>query len=403
MKYTLFVFVFFFVILFNSCNKQTKSDFEVDNEPVYTVDFTQCLAMEQMMKVSEIADTVEYLELKTPKDIIITRIWNIIPVDDFWIIQSRGGIFKFTKEGDFVKQIGRHGEGPGEYLQIRGIDVDPVKKEIIQADMLQLLFYDYDGDFLRSTSIGDYLFNIGLSDSLFWTSSLSLFMDKNMACALNAKGDTVATVPNPNYGMKSLNTDGVHIATPAALKEFYRYDGKLYHKNRQANDTIFQLSGINRIPYVFLDMGKYKMPVEYEIWYSVDAYERNGSRYWGIPAVAEDDRYLYLTALRHRSLNDNFYEGDEDDWRYIVYDKKEGKGFVTKGEDGIKIIDDILGGPAIWPRYITEDYYICTVEWYELYPEVRKGNFNLAPSLEKQFDSLGYDTNELIVLCRKKK
>lgn len=385
------------VVLCSGCSMPSSG---IQDE-VRAIDIEQCMAKEQPMKMSEIADTLEYLELKTPKDIVIARVFNIVPGGDFWFIHTKDGIFKFMKTGEFVKEIGRKGQGPGEYLQIRGIEVDPFRKEIIHADMRQVLYYDFDGNFLRDTKINDYFFNIAFSDSVLWTCNLCMHMDKYMACALNRVGDTIVAIPNPNYGMESLNADGFYFNSPVDLREFSQYNGALYMKTRASNDTVFQLSGPKWKPYLYFNMGKYKMPVEYEMWYSKDGYEKNAARYWGIPRLEEDDRYLYLTVVRQKSTNE--IRGHEDDHKYIVYDKVKGEGFVTKGEDGIKIADDILGGPAIWPRWVTDDYYISTIEWYDLSQGIKNGNYALTPAFKKQFDNWGYDTNQLIVLGRRKR
>lgn len=74
-----------------------------------------------------------------------------------------------------------------------------------------------------------------------------------------------------------------------------------------------------------------------------------------------------------------------------------------KDKKGTKITDDILGGPPVWPHWITDDYYMNVIEWSDLSDELKKGKYTLAPSLEKQFAGFGYSTNQLIVLCRRKK
>ena len=78
-------------------------------------------------------------------------------------------------------------------------------------------------------------------------------------------------------------------------------------------------------------------------------------------------------------------------------------GFVVKNEDGMKITDDILGGPNFWPRWSTNDLYITTMEWFDLAQWIKDKKRTLSPTLQKQFESWGEDTNQLIVLCRKKK
>ena len=181
------------------------------------------------MKISEIADTIEYLELKTPHDIVISRILNIVCGDNFWLIHTRQGIYKFTRTGEFVKQIGRQGQGPDEYLYILGIDISPTRKEIIHADTQQILYYDYDGNFLRKEKINDYFFNIVFVDSVLWTCNLCMHIDKYMACALSLAGDTVTVMPNPNYGIESLN-EGFSFVSSSELREFSKYKENVYMK-----------------------------------------------------------------------------------------------------------------------------------------------------------------------------
>ncbi len=397
MKYLLLFSLF--CLFCAGCTKQAQ-----DQDLLLTVDFESCLKTERAMNISEIADTVEYLELKTPKDIIISRIWDVIQADGCWIVRSISGISKFSLKGEWIKQIGKKGQGPGEYLGVRGIDYDPARKEIILADAQQVLFYDLDGNYIRNVKITeDYFYNIGVSDTVLWTTALGLHQEKHQVHAFNYKKDTLVAFPNPHYGIRVKNADAVYFSSSRWEKEFYRYDGGLYLKNRMANDTVFRLSGAERIPHIAFDMGKYKLPVEYEYWYSTEDFDRYASAYWAIPSVAEDDRFLFLLSKRWNSLSDNPREPDKDDKRFIVYDKETRNGFTVKGEYGVQLEDDILGGSVIWPRFITADYYIWTREWYELSDEIKAGLYpSLSPALAKQFEGFNYGTNELVILCKRK-
>lgn len=130
--YTLLIITF---LLSSACTKHnSKLKLKLN-----TIHFEECIKKEQGMKISEIAESIEYLELKTPHDIVISRILNIVLGDGFWLIHTRQGIYKFTRTGEFVKQIGRQGQGPDEYLYILGIDINPTRKEIIHADTQHIL------------------------------------------------------------------------------------------------------------------------------------------------------------------------------------------------------------------------------------------------------------------------
>ena len=363
------------------------------------LDIESCFKEEKEVKLSDIADDIEYLELKTPKEIVVSNISNIISAEDFWLIYTHKGIYKFAKTGDFIKQIGRKGQGPDEYIHILGIDIDPARKEIIQADLQSVLFYDFEGNFLRKVTINDYFFNIALSDSVLWTCGLCAFIDKYMATGLSLDGDTLVVLPNPAYE-NTKNTDNFYIADLYDFRETSRFGKDLYFQTRTSQDTVYRVSGAKCEPALLFDMGKYKLPIEYERWYSIKDYEREGLNYWRISRMDEDARFYYLTAMRQKATNKK--RGHKDDVKYIVYDKLAKCGFVTKGLHASKITDDILGGPAFWPRWTTDEYYINTMEWAELSEKMEEEKCTLSTALQKQFENWGEDTNQLIILCKKK-
>ena len=145
-QFVILVGVFVITLGFLSCTKQVK----VDQDDMYVIPIESVLETEHPIKLSEIADTIEYLELKTPEGLIITGIYKIIPVEDFLLIEARMVLYKFTQEGDYVCTIGGQGQGPGEYTGVRDFDVDFGLRRIVIADDGRTHYYDYDGNYLES-------------------------------------------------------------------------------------------------------------------------------------------------------------------------------------------------------------------------------------------------------------
>lgn len=54
----------------------------------------------------------------------------------------------FSGEGGFLGQIGKSGNGPGEYRQITGLAVDPRKNRIYIASGRKVLCFDSDNHLL---------------------------------------------------------------------------------------------------------------------------------------------------------------------------------------------------------------------------------------------------------------
>ncbi len=323
-----------------------------------------------------------------------------LPVDSFWIVHARDGVYKFTNKGEYIRTIGAVGQGPGEYSFVFNMDIDTDKQEMVLDDYGKLLYYDLEGNYLRTEKLSE-LFRIAVSESILWIITAACEIDKYIAYALNEQRDTVRAIPCPFWGMKIKGLTGLHMAK--VYKPFYRYKDTLYMKGKEVNDTIYRITGKKHEPYVTFDMGKYKLPLEYEAWYDFEASQKHGSRYWGFPSVAEDDRYLFLLTQRYAAVDGRKYVHNEDNFRYIVYDKETREGFVTTGEEGTRFTDDILGGPPIWPYWVIGDYYMNVIEWYPLTEEIKKGNYHVSPAFQKQLDGWGYSTNPLVIMCRKKK
>jgi hypothetical protein len=380
-------------LLYTFCKQQTEHN---ANE-LQTIDFEQCFDSETQMAISEIADYVEYVELKTPEDVIITRIWNVKQIDSFLLIQARWDVYLFRKDGQFIRQIGSHGQGPGEYLTCSDVEIDRKKRELIIADTEKLLFYDLDGNFLHSKKLkGSY---IGLSDTILWISKIATYEQKNKAVAvlLSDPGDTLACIPNPVYG-KTQKTGTTAIINSSLMEMFYHKNNSLYFKGDESNDTIWKLSGVQAEPYVFIYMGKYKLPLEFEAWYSsYDTYIKNHERYWAVSILVEDEHYFFLLSQNKKSNKENRV------LKYIIYDKKQEKGFSVKDSKGMGLTDDILGGPPVWAHWISDEYYIDAITAEGLLEKVKSGDFTPPSPLKEQLSRMNGESNDLIILCRRKK
>jgi hypothetical protein len=381
-------------ILFAGCKKQTER-----NTDIHVIDFERSFDTERQMFLSEIADSIEYVELKTPDDIVVTRIWDVKQIDDYLIIRARLDAYLFHKNGQFIRQIGARGQGPGEYHHVGSIEIDRKKKEILIADVLKLLFYDLNGNFLRSKTWKDVNY-LGISDSILWVSSYVATTDwvkfKAIAVSLQDLGDTLACILNPHYGIRT-SGKGDYLGAPY-MKKYYRKNGLLYFKGDASNDTIWRLSGAHAKPYAFIDMGKYKLPLEFEAWYSSDAYRQNSDAYWAVQSVAEDDHYFFLLSHNRGSGKDGAI------FKYVAYDSKRKTVFSAKDSKGMGITDDLLGGPPVWPYWISDEYYINSITAEDLLEQIKSGQFSKSlPLTEEQLSRTNEWSNDLIILCHRKK
>ncbi|MGM9758668.1 MAG: 6-bladed beta-propeller [Parabacteroides sp.] len=373
---------------------QKRSDSQDESLP-YVVDIEKCLETERTVKLSELVDTIEYLELKTPEDLIITNIHGVKPVEDFLLVAARLVLYKFTSNGLYVTTIGKRGQGPGEYKSMLDFDVDYGNREILVSDCHNLYHYDFDGKYLYMNKGTEFCY-FAFQDSLIWACNhASDPLPPNRYAVISRNGDTLRTYPNPIYGMLGVE-GGLRSYNSTRQRSFYRHDGKLYTKGQMDEDTIYQVNGTERIPYLVCNMGSLHLPNEYAAWYDWEAFEKHGMDYWQVAAALEDDRYVYLTVQRAR------WDDDGDDFRYMLYDKVTREGFVQQKDAQQKIKDDILGCIDFWPRFESEDYFYDKIEWYDLQNLLEEGHYTLKQELQQQFDTFDYGTNQLIIRCKKK-
>ena len=366
-----------------------------------TISYESCLASKRAMHLSDIADTLIYLELKAPEDIVVTRVWKVRWIDDRWIVHSNTGVMAFSEDGTYLTTYGRKGGGPGEYTMDNDFEVDAEKKEVVLLGGHQLIYYDLDGHYLRSTNCGEHISKIGISHSVVWGSTLSHRTTRDRAVAFDAQGDSLTSIPNPFYMAPCIDA-GMGISTSKYWESFHTYQDILYMKTKEDNDTLYQIQGEKAIPYLLFDMGKYKQPMELQAWYCYEDFLHKAYKYWGILSVLADERYYYLTAQRCTDPDGEIFKHKESNFHYILYDKELDEGFVTDGPEGTRFTDDFLGGPAFWPRWDAGAYFVSTIEWYDLKQLINEEKLTLSPDLQKQYDEWGYDTNALLILARKK-
>lgn len=137
------------VVVLVSCasqpNQQIESDLPViDLEKEYPV---------KRIDIHEIAD-VEYIPLETTDESVFMN-GEVAISDKYIILGERGSgsnrFLFFDRQGKYIRTIDRHGQGPGEYLDLTSFDVDFEKEEIYAYSLLhyKMWVYSFEGKFLH--------------------------------------------------------------------------------------------------------------------------------------------------------------------------------------------------------------------------------------------------------------
>ena len=141
---SIFKTVFFSLFFLYSCNSSsTKDIITVAEEIVIDAKHQTALSLDSIIK------TVEFIKLETTDSCIVGAISQLIFTDSLIIIADNKSmtINVFDKTGKFKHQIGKIGHGPGEYVDITNLCIEPLKNNLAIFDNNQnkVLYYTLDG------------------------------------------------------------------------------------------------------------------------------------------------------------------------------------------------------------------------------------------------------------------
>lgn len=249
----------------------------------------------EIIQLSNVASNIQYIPLESNIRNYLSYIDDCRILGNYMILSNLKQCFLFTTKGKFIRQIGKEGRGPGEYIFVENVDFDRDTNIYIQS-MYDLLKFQIDGTpieerrkfFLINNSVGEILRDCFLiEDSLFLghlrnTTGLS----KYKALLMNGKGELIKTYKNyilferEKPGGSSID-DFAHI---------YKFRNSVHYKEFY-NDTLFYLDEqLNMIPKYFFSLGKYKEPSAERAKFALTSEE-----YVYIWEVYQTEKYIFFS------------------------------------------------------------------------------------------------------------
>lgn len=110
----------------------------------------------EAFRVDSLIDSIRYVHLETNSSSLIQYIEKVIPFEkNIYILDMISKVLlKFDENGKFIKQIGKNGKGPGEYLL-------PLEFEIVNRQILvwedrasKIIYYDLEGNHIKDKKLG---------------------------------------------------------------------------------------------------------------------------------------------------------------------------------------------------------------------------------------------------------
>ena len=250
----------FLALILVSCNNPKD---RVQGEEAFNVSFDNCKTTIDL-NLSDLIDTYSFIKLETTPESLIGNNPGIILAKDHIIIIDMNGVFKFDKEGKFIRKIIKFGRGPDEISSAINYTYSDKKNQLLIEDNIRnkdkLQVFDIENEkFLepiKKFSPGRWGSFLVYNDSLIMGSMVQVIVDTNRYASFiqNSKGKVVSGITNSRKVLDArLNQETVQ------RLQFYQR-GKDIFTFYVYDDTLFSYSPTGLIPYLIVS---YNSPRNY--------------------------------------------------------------------------------------------------------------------------------------------
>ena len=398
------------ITAFASCTHGNKS------KKINVIDIASNVGKTEIVSLSEIAESVYIIPLETNSNSLLGSPYNYLSFENgvIFIKQNINELKKFDQNGNFLYTFNRHGRGPEEYEHLSSFKIDSKSNNILVSTHSGLIEYDQNANFIKKINV--------LENPIFKNNTPELFFkihgDLYVFSFSRAKGENCAIVTdnslNPKYYIKypQRETDALKNLSrvvPIFNPYFYIYKDTLRVFNGY-DENILSVSNHNRLDTCFtLKYGKYDYRNSINISSGGDLpYLR---RYTD---VFESSLYLFIKihfgSLPHKNCKmlkggkaGRDGETVENPITCSIFNKATGEfKYIDQPEfNELGFVDDINGGPAIWPDYISaKDYLVDIIEAHKFIQHAQ--SHKVSDKFKKIADGLNENSNPVVVLVKLK-
>ena len=228
------------------------------------------------------------------------RTTNILQTKDYFFLPWIEKLFQYTRDGKFVRTIGRKGNGPGEFNWIMQIDVDEEKGLVYMlTTSAKINIYSIEtGKFIRamktpSMEAGDFAM-LRTQDTIAATFIRNNNGRRKERIYLSdLKGDTLKIFNR--WDLFELNSSYSWMMSSDEDRYMFHYKNNTCYKEYY-NDTLFTITPDSLEPRYIFQMGKYALPMECRFEYL----NGDGKRFQELAApylqynTIETDSYVFM-------------------------------------------------------------------------------------------------------------
>lgn len=391
-------------------NKSTESEKQVESNSFFTIPFAEIIKHKREVPLSEIAESVEFIQFENSPKALLGRISEIQLTKDYIFLKHTGNnlLIQFTRDGKYIRLYGTLGRGPKEYALMRMFSVDEKNKLVyIHTNWTRkILVYNFDGEYVKTLKFGAVE-----RGEITWSrdSFLVSFSEPHIGnepfvfIEHNLNGDTLQGVFNHIFWDKDETSHSM--VGFWGQNSFYRMGNKLHMKGWY-NDTVYTYNEQNKIiPKFYINLEDHKIPDDL-------VYERKSTRpmpsdcYW--VGVHESSNYIFIPYGSHYNIQTRKQMKDEEGC--VLYNKKTKNGIAVNENEIGGFINDLTGGPDFKPLNTSDSTVFVTVSALDMKLYLDSDKFKKQPvkfpeekeKLVQLNKTLKEDENPFLMIARLK-
>lgn len=244
------------------------------------------------------SDKFDIIQLETSESCLIGEMPSLmVSGNKFFVSETQNGLFTFNKDGKFDKKIGKIGVGPTEYTSFNDMDLDTESQHIMILDLHKIVYYDYNGEFIKSRNYDMPAFSFTKCKDGYW-----FYIGRNKSYS--------------NYML--CKTDSILMDKKSYLEQHSNLLPMIGKNWSKGYRTTFSENFMNRVYYINnqnlicsyeIDFGELNIP--YEV-YTVSAFETlpilERKHYAMIEKYIDNGEYAFFLISEHKpSENVKFY------------------------------------------------------------------------------------------------
>lgn len=304
---------------------------------------------QQTVSFKDLFSTIRLIPLETNDSCLLIGIDKLICFEErFYVLDvQRPALYIFSKSGNFIQQISRKGNGPGEYNMIYDFYIDENERKIgLLSPYGYLLIYNLNGVFLEKRGLPVKPNYYSVSDMDAKSIALWSCVDKS------EKGITV--LEKDSFSIMNAFWNNDRIFDMGNMKPFYRYRGELYFTTAYQN-IVYKLKQDSITPAYQWDFGK--GGIHESLLQKYLDIENDSERNNRLLNDLSDGTFPFL--MNSHNQNDMYYYvslqkglGNKRKYINVFYRKADGKSFV---------FEKTSEGMSLHPLTFTEDYIISAI------------------------------------------